>query len=220
MPAGLGLAGVHELLLFMAAVLLLNATPGVDLLLTVTRTLQGGARAGLAAALGIGAGCVVHALAAAFGLATLLAVSAAAFSAIKWLGAAYLLWLAAGMLRQAWRGGEPAQGAAPVAARSVGADFRSGFVTNVLNPKVALFFLAFLPQFIAPAAPHKTAAFLALGAIFVLQGLLFLFAVVAAVAWLRRLPASHGVARVLHAGGGILFVWLALRLIAVRQPAP
>ena len=87
-PALLGLAGWPELGLFMLATLVLNATPGVDLLLTVTRTLQGGAKAGMAAALGINAGCVVHAMAAAFGLAALLAVSATAFLAIKWLGAA------------------------------------------------------------------------------------------------------------------------------------
>ena len=219
MLQALGLAGPHELLLFMAAVLLLNATPGVDLLLTVTRTLQGGARAGLAAATGISAGCVVHALAAAFGLAALLAVSAAAFSAIKWLGAAYLVWLAFGMLRDAWRGA-PARavdGAAP--ARSAWADFRTGLATNVLNPKVALFFLAFLPQFIAPSTAHKTVAFLGLGAVFVLQGTLFLFAVVALAAAARRLPASPRVGRWLNAAGGTLFAALALRLVATRQPS-
>jgi threonine/homoserine/homoserine lactone efflux protein len=213
-----GLAGPYELLLFMTAVFVLNATPGVDLLLTVTRTLQGGARAGIAAALGIGAGCVVHALAAAFGLAALLALSAAAFSVVKWAGAAYLLWLAAGMLRAAWRAGAATPAVAPAAARSAWADFRAGLATNLLNPKVALFFLAFLPQFIAPAAPHKTAAFLALGAVFVLQGTLFLCAVVAAVARLRRLPSSPAAVRWLHAAGGVLFAGLALRLLATRQP--
>ena len=95
--------GLHSLPLFALAVLVLNATPGVDMLLTVGRTLAGGPRAGLAAAAGITAGSVVHVLAAAFGLAALLAVSSTAFMAIKWAGAAYLLWLAAGMLRAAWR---------------------------------------------------------------------------------------------------------------------
>jgi threonine/homoserine/homoserine lactone efflux protein len=213
-----GLAGPYELLLFMTAVFLLNATPGVDLLLTVTRTLQGGPRAGIAVALGIGAGCVLHALAAAFGLAALLALSAAAFSAVKWAGAAYLLWLAAGMLRAAWRAGAAAPALAPAAARSAWADFRAGLATNVLNPKVALFFLAFLPQFISPAAPHKTAAFLALGAVFVVQGTLFLGAVVAAVTRLRRLPSSAAAVRGLNAVGGVLFAGLALRLLATRQP--
>lgn len=219
--SALGLGGWHELLLFMTAVFVLNATPGVDLLLTVSRTLQGGARAGTAAALGISTGCIVHALAAAFGLAALLAVSHWAFTAIKWLGAAYLLWLAFGMARTAWRGaavsGEAA--AAPAPARTVLADFRTGLVTNVLNPKVALFFLAFLPQFIAQGTPNKTVAFLGLGALFVLQGTLFLLAVVALTARLRQLPASPHAARWLHGLGAALFALLALRLAGARSVA-
>ena len=111
---------LQQLPLFLAAVLVLNATPGVDLLLTVSRTAQSGARAGIMAALGINAGCALHALAAAFGLAALLAWSATAFSALKWAGAAYLLWLAFGMLRSAWRGSaarSAARGAAGAARR-------------------------------------------------------------------------------------------------------
>ncbi len=212
----LGLAGPQELLLFMAAVFVLNATPGVDLLLTVSRTLQGGPRAGAAAALGVSAGCVVHALAAAFGLAALLAVSSAAFAAIKWLGAAYLLWLAWGMARTAWRGADAAARPAEARVVSVWADFRTGLVTNVLNPKVALFFLAFLPQFIHAATPDKTLAFLGLGGIFVLQGTVFLLAVVALAARLRRLPASPRAERWLHGVGALLFAALALRLATAR----
>ena len=189
-PALLGLAGWPELGLFMLATLVLNATPGVDLLLTVTRTLQGGAKAGMAAALGINAGCVVHAMAAAFGLAALLAVSATAFLAIKWLGAAYLLWLAVGMARAALRTGAPAKALVTASNRPAWADFRVGVLTNVLNPKVALFFLAFLPQFIAPATTHKTLAFLALGLLFVLQSSLFLLVVVVLATRLRRWPSS------------------------------
>ena len=219
MLAAIGLAGGHELLLFITAVLVLNATPGVDLLLTVTRTLQGGARAGAAAALGILCGCVVHALAAAFGLAALLAVSAAAFTLIKWLGAAYLAWLAIGMWRSAWRAKAARAAPAPPAQRSAGADFRAGLLTNVLNPKVALFFLAFLPQFIGPGTPDKTLAFLGLGAIFIATSTPFMLAVVLIASRLRRLPASPRVGRWLNAGGGTLFALLALRLVAARQPA-
>lgn len=216
MLATLGLAGAHELALFMIAVLVLNATPGVDLLLAITRTLQGGARAGAAAALGIGAGCVVHALAAAFGLAALLAVSAAAFTVVKWAGAAYLLWLAFGMARAAWRGIGAHETYAAEAPGQAWANFRAGLATNVLNPKVALFFLAFLPQFIAPAAPDKTIAFLALGAVLVAQSTLFLLAVVALAARVRRLPIPTGGGRWLNAAGAVLFSALALRLAAAR----
>ena len=223
----MGLAGPHELLLFMTAVFVLNATPGVDLLLTVTRTLQGGARAGAAAALGISTGCVVHALAAAFGLAALLAVSTTAFALIKWLGAAYLTWLAWGMARAAWRGaaasGDASSGAcAPGAAtppRSARVDFRVGLLTNVLNPKVALFFLAFLPQFIGTGTSEKTLAFLGLSAIFAVQSTLFLLAVVALAARLRQMPASPRTSRWLNGLGALLFVALAMRLAGTRAAA-
>jgi threonine/homoserine/homoserine lactone efflux protein len=214
----LGLGSAGDLALFMAAVLVLNATPGVDLLLTVTRTLQSGPRAGVAAALGINAGCVVHALAAAFGLAALLAVSATAFGLIKVLGAAYLLWLAFTMWRAAWRGGTAPANAATI-SRSWLADFRAGFFTNVLNPKVALFFLAFLPQFMTSATVDKTLAFLGLGAVFVLQSLVFLLVVVIGAARLRRWPASPRAARWLHGLGGTLFAALAARLLLTRTAA-
>ena len=222
-------ANFNSLPLFMLAVLVLNATPGVDLLLTITRTLKGGARAGIAAMLGINAGCLVHALAAAFGLAALLAVSATAFSVIKWLGAAYLLWLAVGMWRAAWRGRNAARATRATGAALAGekaqshsawADFRLGLLTNVLNPKVALFFLAFLPQFIAPGAAHKTLVFLMLGAIFVVQSVLFMLIVVALVAKLRGLPSSPAATRVLQGVGGTLFAALALRLVNSRQAVP
>lgn len=219
MLATLGLAGSAELLLFCLATLTLNATPGVDMLLTITRTLQSGARAGIAAALGINAGCVVHALAAAFGLAALLAVSATAFAAVKWIGAAYLLWLAIGMWRAAWHpGGTAADATAgPKVERSVWQDFRVGFVTNVLNPKVALFFLAFIPQFIAPGTPNKTLAFLGLGTLFICISTPFLLAVVALMLKLRRLPRSPRSVRWLNGIGGSLFAVLAVRLALAKQ---
>ena len=211
--AGL-LPGPAEAAVFATAVLVLNATPGVDFLLTVSRTLQGGARAGVAAALGVNAGCVVHALAAAFGLATLLALVPAAFQAIQWAGAAYLIWLGVGLLRQARRGGAgPAAAAGTVPARTWLADFRVGLLTNVLNPKVAFFFLAFLPQFVPAQSPHKTLSFLLLGGWFVVQGFLFLMLLVALAARLARLGTSGRVRRVLNGVGGLLFVALALRLL-------
>ncbi len=214
--AAAGLGSVQDLLLFMAAVFLLNATPGVDLLLTVTRTLQGGMRAGLAAAAGISTGCAVHALAAAFGLAALLAVSATAFAAVKWLGAAYLLWMAVGLLRQSMQDPPAAAADEPANRRSGWADFRTGLFTNVLNPKVALFFLAFLPQFIGAGTVDKTCAFLLLGVAFVLQGSVFLAGVVLMCARLRRLAVPPGVRRTVQGLAGGLFAVLALRLAGTR----
>ena len=220
--SALGVVDGRELALYMTAVLVLNATPGVDLLLTVSRTLQGGVRAGLAAALGIHAGCVVHAVAAALGLAALLAVSANTFVVIKGLGAAYLFYLGWCMWRSAWLGRGTAAADLPT-RRSVFADFRSGLLTNLLNPKVALFFLAFLPQFIAPQTPHKTLAFLALGGLFVVQSLVFLALVVALVVLASRSPgwqASSAVARGLHWVGGTLFIGLAWRLASETHRGP
>jgi threonine/homoserine/homoserine lactone efflux protein len=217
--AGQGLLpGPAELAVFVTAVAVLNATPGVDFLLTVSRTLQGGVRAGLAAAAGICAGCVVHALAAAFGLAALLALHPAAFTAIQWVGAAYLVWLGLQMLLSAWRGA-PAAAAAVVAPRSAAADFRAGLLTNVLNPKVAFFFLAFLPQFVPADSPDKGLSFLLLGGWFVLQGGLFLALLVVLAARLARLGSSAAVRRALEATGGLLFVALALRILHER-PGP
>ena len=205
--------GTHSLGVFAATVLVVNATPGVDLLFTLTRTIRHGVAGGIAAALGIAAGCVVHTLVAAFGVAALLAASSAAFAALKWAGAAYLLWLAIGLLRDLGAGpGAPAWAAENEKRASVVTIFRQGLLTNVLNPKVALFFLALLPQFIDADAPDKLAAFLFLGAWFVVQGACFLFAFVVAVAPLARRRPSERWRRALNALGAGLFVWLAARL--------
>ena len=207
--------GTHDLPLFIATALVLNATPGVDMLFTLSRTLQHGWRTGIAAALGITAGCVVHTVAAALGLAALLATSALAFSAIKWLGAAYLLWLAWGMLRASVRDAEPILAASSPA--SLTRVFAQGFLTNVLNPKVALFFLALLPQFISADAPDKTVAFLFLGAVFIVGGALFLFALVALAHRMRAFGASRITRRLLNAIGGALFAALAVRLVQAER---
>ena len=209
--------GTHSLGLFAATVFVVNATPGVDMMLVLTRTLRHGVVGGIAAALGVAAGCVVHTLLAAFGLAALLAASSAAFAAVKWAGAAYLLWLAFGMLRQGFRPAAEVvvadgRAASPGAARL----FAQGLLTNVLNPKVALFFLALLPQFIAAESADKLLAFLFLGAWFVVQGGLFLVAFVLLVAPLRRWRAGASVRRGLHVAGAGLFAWLAARLALVE----
>ena len=213
------LPAAGELTLFAAAVFVLNATPGVDLLLTVSRTLSRGPRAGVAAALGINAGCVVHALAAAFGLAALLSLHPQAFVLIQRAGAGYLAWLGLGLLRQSWRSAPAAVPTAARAAVPLWAEFRTGMLTNVLNPKVALFFLAFLPQFVPATSAHKTLSFLALGAWFVVQSTLFLFGIVAMAARLRRWQTSAPARRALSGAGGLLFVALALRLLSARPAA-
>lgn len=216
--------GTHDLPLFTATVFVLNATPGVDMMLVLASTLKRGVRAGLMTSLGVAAGCVVHTLLAAFGMAALLATSAAAFSVLKLAGAAYLVWLAIGMFREAARGATDAADAteSPAGPRTDEATesahatgwpaFRRGVLTNALNPKVALFFLALLPQFIDADAPHKTLAFLFLGAWVIVQGFVFLAAFVLLVAPLRRWSPGACLRSWLHAAGGSLFVLLAARL--------
>jgi len=221
--------GTHSLGVFAATVFVVNATPGVDMMFTLASTLRRGVAGGLAAALGIAAGCVVHTLLAAFGLAALLAASAAAFALLKWAGAAYLVWLAVGMLRagapestavvEAAANGAADPGAAPATDRaaSLAPLFRQGLLTNVLNPKIAIFFLALLPQFIDAGAADKLVSFLFLGAWFIVQGGLFMTVFVFLVAPLRRWHASPAWRRGLNAAGAGIFVWLAARLALVER---
>jgi threonine/homoserine/homoserine lactone efflux protein len=207
--------GTHDLALFATTVFVLNATPGVDMAYTVASTLRGGWRQGVAAAAGIIAGCVLHTLAAAFGLAALLATSAEAFTAVKLVGAAYLVYIALGMARAGLR--PPAAAAEVTAPQSLWRTVRQGFFTNALNPKVALFFLALLPQFIAADAPDKTLAFLFLGGWFMVQGFTFLLLLIALVAPLRRAKPRAWVGRTLNLGGAGLFALLAGKL-ALTKP--
>src|SRR5207245_2762172 len=144
---------------------LLNITPGPDTAYIVGRSVQLGWRGGAAAALGIGAGCLVHIVAAAVGLSALLAASSTAFVIVKYAGAAYLCYAGMRMLFARGEGNEvrPKAGNGTTRIRAV---FWQGVLTNALNPKVALFFLAFLPQFVDAASSNKPLAFLLLGLLF------------------------------------------------------
>ena len=157
---------VQDLWLFIIAGLLLNITPGPDMGLIIARSARHGAHAGAMAALGITAGCFVHITAAAFGVSAILLASALAFSLLKWAGAAYLLYLG---LRLLWSSFGPRH-CEPAAAVDACGDligiFFQGFLTNTLNPKVALFFLAFVPQFIRADAASKVSTFILLGLLF------------------------------------------------------
>ena len=202
--------GIHDLPLFIASGLLLNIVPGPDSMLVVTRSAAQGWRAGSAAALGIGAGTFVHVLAAAVGMSALLATSAHAFTVVKVVGAAYLvyvgirMWLATGVRAPAPRD------AAPLPYRRV---FVQGFLTNVLNPKVALFFLAFVPQFIDPASPTKALAFVALGCVFNLNSMIWSHALALfAAAVGRRTRLGVRSARWLNRFVGTVFVAFGVRL--------
>ena len=216
--------GIHDLTLFIVSGLLLNIMPGPDSLLIMARSATQGWRAGCAAALGIGAGTMVHVTAAAVGLSALLSTSAMAFSVVKWVGAAYIVYVGIGMLRaklKAADGGRPGAGepatAAPAAA-SYRRIFAQGFLTNVLNPKVALFFLAFVPQFISADAPNKALAFLILGCIFNFNGMLWCNGLAVFTAFASaRLKVKPLVALWLNRITGSLFLALGARLALSEQ---
>ena len=204
--------GTQHFWLFVVSGLLLNITPGQDTLYIVTRSVAQGRAAGLWSVLGISSGSVVHTLAAAFGLSAILATSAHAFIAVKLAGAAYLVYLGVKMLLE--RPASTTAGMEPPPAReSAWAIYRAALLTNVLNPKVALFFLAFLPQFVAPDASSRVTAFLFLGAVFVFNGTLWcLVLVMAASALSGRLRRNAAGARRLRQATGAVFVGLGARL--------
>ncbi|RKU00922.1 lysine transporter LysE [Burkholderia sp. Nafp2/4-1b] len=211
--------GITDFGFFVLAVFLLNVTPGPDTAYIVGRSVAQGRGAGLMSALGISAGCCVHALACAFGLTALLAASAAAFTVIKLVGAAYLIYLGVRMLlttqAAAPAGGEAARATAAKPLRQL---FMQGFWTNVLNPKVVLFFVSFFPQFVSPDSPRKALAFLALGSVFVVMSTIW----TCIVAWVagsvtQRFSGKPGVKKWLDRTVGSAFVGLGLRLAAAQR---
>lgn len=196
---------LHSLALFVAAGLALNLTPGPDMLYVAARGASEGRPAGIASALGIGAGTLVHIALVAAGLAALLAAVPVAYLAIRLGGAAYLIYLGVrGLLAR------PTTAAAPLEPAPLGVIFRQGVITNVLNPKVALFFLAFLPQFVDPSRGNPVFQVIALGLIFNTTGTLVNLAVAigSSRAAARLRSQSSWPQRVM---GGIL-VALGLRL--------
>lgn len=201
--------GIHDLWLFVVSGLLLNLTPGADTLFIATRSAALGWRLGVAATLGICTGCLVHVLAAALGLSAILATSPLAFTVVKWVGAAYLVYMGLHLLLQRQQVGQAPRALAPASWSSV---FVQGFLTNVLNPKVALFFLAFVPQFIAPAAAQKALAFLVLGGIFTFNSLLWCLLLAWLAARMGKLGVNRCLQQWLQRGVGGLFVGLGVRL--------
>ncbi len=212
---------VYSLLLFVVAGLLLNLTPGPDVLYIVTHALRGGQRAGVVAACGITAGCFVHIFAAAAGVSALLATSATAFTVLKWLGAAYLVYVGLRMLlsRATDATNLIVGNAGSMRADGMKGIFFRGFWTNVLNPKVALFFLAFLPQFIGPGVEQKALAFLLLGLLFNFNGLWVNIGWALAAAWLAsRVTALQKSMHWLERVAGALFVGFGYKLAFTDNP--
>ena len=209
--------GIHDLWLFVISGLVLTLAPGPDLAYIIARSAQFGWRGGAVATFGISTGCLVHVFSCAIGLSALLAASATAFMAVKWAGAAYLCFIGIRMLLT--REGEPAGSSSNGAqAISLSKVFWQGVLTDALNPKVALFFLAFLPQFVDAEAPHKALAFLLLGTIFVFNATLVCLAIAAFSAKAAsRVRQSGRVTGWINRLLGGTFVYLGARMAMLQS---
>jgi threonine/homoserine/homoserine lactone efflux protein len=208
--------GIQDLWLFVLSGLLLNITPGPDTAFIVGRSVQLGWRGGAAAALGVGAGCLAHIAAASIGLSALLASSSAAFATIKLIGAAYLIWLGIRMLLSA-PGSAAAVEWGDGGGQALRQVFWQGALTNALNPKVTLFFLAFLPQFVDADSSHKALAFLLLGTLFNLNGTAWNLAVAAFAARAAgRLRRSETALRWINRVLGGIFIALGVRVALLQ----
>jgi threonine/homoserine/homoserine lactone efflux protein len=214
--------GIVHLGFFCVAVLLLNLTPGPDTAFIVGQSVAHGRRAGLMSVLGISAGCVVHTLAIALGLSALLAASTNAFLVVKLVGAAYLVYLGVRMIIATGRHGRSASLAARSGAdkpapvgkrRSNRRTFMQGFITNVTNPKVVLFFLSLFPQFVSAGSAHKGLAFAVLGAILIVISTVYN----GAVAWVagsitKRMKSAPRAQAWLERSVGAMFIALGARI--------
>ncbi|MDB5454264.1 MAG: hypothetical protein JWO33_2842 [Caulobacteraceae bacterium] len=205
----------HSYLLFCGASLVLCASPGPDMIYLLSRCVAQGRRVGVVAALGINAGSYVHLLAAVTGLSAILATSAAAFTVVKWVGAAYLVFLGVRVLTGRSKPltitGEGLRGS------DLKAVFWQGFLSDALNPKVALFFLALLPQFLPAGSTHRIRDLLLLGMTCIVIGLAFNLCLAMASArvtsGLRRRPRATGW---LQKGMGAMFVGIGVSIAAER----
>ncbi|HEY2498505.1 MAG TPA: LysE family translocator [Candidatus Angelobacter sp.] len=198
---------------FLTAALMLNLAPGPDMLYVIGRSVGQGRKAGIVSALGVFFGCWVHILAAALGIAALLRSSPVAFNLVRYAGAAYLIYLGFKLLRQ-----KADLSSRQLRHESLTSIFRQGVITNVLNPKVAIFFLAFLPQFIDAHRGSVILQILLLGLIFNVGGTLVNLAVAYAGGTLGELlRRNQRIAQLQRWFTGLVFVGLGLRLAWQRR---
>ena len=210
--------GVTELWLFVLSGVMLNLIPGPDSLYVIGRSAGQGFRAGSVGAFGIGAGTLVHVFAAAFGLSAILATSAMAFTVVKVIGCIYLLYIGFSMLLSKNKAADVDAVNVDSKNTSLSQIFFQGFLTNVLNPKVALFFLAFVPQFIAMDYPHKAMSFIFLGIIFNINAMIWCHI----LAWTSssiggKLKHNQRLTTYLTKFTGALFLFFGIKLALSKQ---
>ncbi len=205
----------QSLIAFLAAASLLTLTPGLDTAMVLRTATVEGRRPAALAAIGIGLGCLVWGAIVAVGLGALITASPAAFTTLKWAGAAYLLWLGANLLIKPRRGLTLASGRTPSAVGGL-ASLQRGLLTNLLNPKVGVFYVSFLPQFIPPGMNTAAYGFLLAG-IHVLLSLAWFAALIAATIPIGRFMARAGVVTVMDRLTGCVFIAFGARLALVRR---
>ena len=207
-------------LAFAGIAAVLTITPGADMALVARNVFMRGRQGSFATILGICCGLFVHATASALGLSAILAKSARAFEIVKWVGAAYIFYLGVMALRRAASHSAPTQSVSGkksiVSRASHWGGFSEGILTNVLNPKVALFYLTFLPQFIVPGDPVLKVS-LILASLHVAMGLVWLTIYSNALYWLNTTMTRRGVRRAMEALTGGLLVALGARLAFARK---
>ncbi|MGO1460737.1 MAG: LysE family translocator [Marinobacter sp.] len=203
----------HDFLLFLSASFLLWITPGPDTMYILARTISQGRLAGLLSVFGVSAGILAHTLFAAIGLSAILASSALAFTAVKFIGAAYLIYLGI----QALRSNRTLTESTGAAAQRRLQFFYQGFLTNLLNPKIAIFFLAFLPQFVVPGSNNGPSIFLFLGGVFVLGGTLWCLLLVAfASRFAEAARSNRRLSGAISKVTGFVYIGLGLNLLRAK----
>ncbi len=198
-----------DIALFLIASALLTVAPGPDIVYVLTRGVGQGRRAGLAAALGFATGCLFHTLLAALGVAALIRSSELAFNAVRWAGAAYLVWIGVQAIRNRASFSLPNGGG----TKALVAIYRQSVIGNALNPKVTLFFLSFLPQFVDASAGGVAWQMALLGALFMAQTALIFGAVALFSGWIgQRLRAHPAIGERLGLFAGLTFIALGVRV--------
>ena len=208
--------GIENYLGFLLAGIIMNLTPGADSIYIITRSIAQGKKAGIYSVLGIGSGAIIHIILAAFGLSVLLAKSILLFNIVKWTGAIYLIYLGIKMLidKSNLFDNETTE----FEKADLWKIYRQGFLTNVLNPKVAIFFLSLLPQFIKPEYANSSIPFLILGGTFLFTGTIWcLFLAYSASFMTDTLRKNDRVGKIMKKVSGYVFIGLGLQLLIKRN---
>lgn len=208
--------GIENYLGFIIAGLIMNITPGADTIYIITRSIAQGKKAGIYSVLGISSGAVVHILLVGFGLSVILAKSILLFNSIKWIGAGYLMYLGVRMLLD--KKDLFANDDSNFNKTDYLKIYRQGFFTNVLNPKVAIFFLSLLPQFIKPEFVNSSLPFLILGLTFLLTGTIWCLILAYSASFMTdTLRSNERIGGVMKKISGFIFIGLGLQLLIKRN---